>query len=126
MVRGDTYDSDNDDPIESLGDISGRTTLWLTAKRSRDQVDIAAILQITEADGLVRLNGAAAANAAWASITVTDEVAGDITVVVDENATQDLVPATLDYDIQVLIGGNVTTLRTSTLVIPADVTRSIT
>lgn len=126
LLRGDSYDSDDDNPIEDLGDISTRTALWFTAKRSLEQEDAAAIIQITEDDGLLILNGAAYGTAAHGVIAVTDAVAGDITITIDEAATALLVPGGIEYDIQWLsAAGNVRTVRRGNLTITADVTRAI-
>lgn len=111
-------------PIASLGDISLRTELWFTVKRNRSDADTQSIIQITEGGGLVRLNGAAYATPAHGSITVTDAVAGDITIAIDEAATLLLVPQACVYDVQVLSGGNTSTLADSQCDINADITRS--
>lgn len=112
--------------ITGLGDISGRTSLWFTVKAADTQVDTAAIIQIEETAGLVYLNGAdASARAANGDITVDDDVAGDITVTLDEVETDDLVPDRLTYDVQVLDGGDVTTLTEGIADIVADITRAV-
>ena len=112
--------------ITGLGDISTRTMLWFTVKAADTQADTAAIIQIEETAGLVYLNGAdASARAANGDITVDDAVAGDITVTLDEVETDDLVPDTLTYDVQVLDSGDVTTLTQGTVNIVADITRAV-
>jgi len=122
ILRGDTLSAS----ITDLGDISDRTTLWFTVKTSRALADSAAIIQITEDDGLVYLNGAAAAASTDGSITVTDAVAGDITITLKPAATDDLIPAACYYDIQVLRNtGAVNTLSYGQVDINPDTTVSI-
>jgi len=120
--RGDSLSA----AITGLGDISGRTKLWFTVKDNLADLDTASIIQIEETAGLLYLNGAAGV-AGNGDITVDDAVAGDITVVMQEAATDDLVPAIgLHYDIQMLdAGGDVTTLGEGPCNIIGDVTRAI-
>ena len=122
--RGDSLSAS----ITGLGDISGRSKLWFTIKAQRSLVDAAAVVQIEESAGLVYLDGAdASARSANGSITVTDAVAGDITIALDEVETDDLDVATgLYYDIQVLTsGGAVSTLSSGSAAVTADVTRAV-
>lgn len=118
--RGDSLSASFTD----LGDISGRTKLWFTIKAMRRDADTAAIIQIEETAGLVYINAAAAGTSANGSITVDDAVAGDITVTLDEVETAKLSPDALVYDIQVLDGGNITTLTAAAATVTADVTRA--
>jgi hypothetical protein len=111
--------------ITGLGDISARTMLWFSVKTADSQADTAAIIQIEETAGLVYLNGTAAGTPANGSITVDDAVAGDITVALDEVETDDLVPNSLTYDVQMLAGGDVTTLTEGIANIVADITRAV-
>lgn len=78
---GDTWTQD----IGSLGDLTGKTVSFAMKKRASD-ADTAAIVFITEGTGLTRLNGAAT-TAGWGSITINDEVAGDITLRLESDAT---------------------------------------
>lgn len=121
VLRGDTLTV----TISGLGDISTRTKLWFTAKADKGDADTAAIVQIEETAGLVRLNGAAG-TALLGDITVTDEDAGDITITLDETATDDLVVrSNMSYDVQMLTLTAVTTLTSGTLHVTADVTRAV-
>ena len=130
VVRGDTATID----IDGLGDISTRTKLWLTVKQKYSQADSASIVQILKSnpadpanDGLVVLNGSTDTTKSQGSITVDDQVAGDITIVIDDAATALLTPQACVYDIQVLRSdGTVTTLTTGDLDVNADVTRTTT
>jgi hypothetical protein len=78
---GDTWTQD----IDSLGDLTGKVVTFAMKKRASD-ADTAAIVFITEGTGLTRLNGAAT-TAGWGSITINDEVAGDITLRLESDAT---------------------------------------
>ena len=123
--RGDSLSAS----ITALGDISGRSKLWFTVKDSLADIDANSIIQIELTAGLVYLNAAdASARAANGSITVDDEDDGDITIVLDEVETDDLViQSGLSYDVQMLsTGGDISTLATGNCAITADVTRSIT
>lgn len=86
VTAGDTlrvsFEGDN-----ALGDLSGRDKLVFTVKRSRAVDDDDAIIQITEADGLVRLNGAAPGSAAWGVLTVLDAVEGEVDITLYASAT---------------------------------------
>jgi hypothetical protein len=123
--RGDTYKSASDNPITTLGNISARTKLWFTVKMSTSLTDNQATLLLEETDGLTRVNGAAYATTAHGSITVSDAVNGDIAIEIDEAVMDDLRPRAYEYDIQMLAGGDVTTLRSGIFDVSADVTRAI-
>lgn len=114
----------------TIGAITGYTSLWFTAKWDRDNTDAESVLQVKKnasgsGDGLLYVNGATAANAALGSITVTDATTGAIVIAVDETVTDDLSPAGIYYDVQVLNAGSVSTLDSGTLTISADVTRAV-
>ena len=78
---GDTWTQD----IESLGDLTDKTVSFAIKRRASD-ADTAAIVFITEGTGLTRLNGAAT-TAEWGSIEILDEVAGDIRLRLESDAT---------------------------------------
>ena len=122
IKRGDSLSC----AITGLGDISGRSKLWFSVKKRLSDADTAAIVQIEETAGLVYLNGAAGV-AISGDITITDAVAGNIVVVMEESATDDLVPAEgLYYDVQMLTaGGAVTTLTRGWCNVTGDITRVI-
>lgn len=123
ITRGDTFSA----ALTGLGNIATRTKLWFTVKVNRTLADTAAVIQITEAGGLVALNGAAYATSGHGSLTVTDAAAGNVTIALDEAATA-LLPeiSGLAYDIQQLTAaGAVQTLTDSSLSITADVTRAV-
>lgn len=125
VLRGDTWTIS----ITGLGDIStARTKLWFSVKKTKRFTDAQATVQIEEGVGLAVLNGAdASARAANGSLTVDDATLGNITIVLDEVETDDIEEIRNGYyDVQVLMGGNVTTLTSGEFDVPLDVTRSIT
>jgi hypothetical protein len=73
----------------------------------------------------VRLNGAAYTTGTDGSITITDAPTGDITIMLKAAVTDDLVPGSYVYDIQLIEAAGVTTLTTGGLVVTADVTRLV-
>jgi hypothetical protein len=122
--RGDSFSVD----LSGLGDISGRTKLWFTVKTGAEGEDVQSIIQIEEAAGLLYLNGVdASARQGNGTITVTDAVAGDLTIALDEVETDDLTPAQgLYYDVQMLTsGGAIRTLTEQRARVTADVTRAV-
>jgi len=122
--RGDTWSI----ALTSLGDISARTKLWFTIKRTEDDADTDAIVMIEETDGLMYLNGSdASARSSNGSITVSDEDAGDLTIALDEVETDDLVPPQGSYrfDIQYLSASGITTIAEGAFRITADITRAV-
>jgi hypothetical protein len=122
LYRGDTWTQ----PIARLGDISGRDKLWITCKDDKDDADSQAIFQIEETAGLVYINGAAASIPANGSITVTDAAVGNITVVLAAVETAKIeATKKFFYDVQMLDGTTVTTLRAGYLMVTSDVTKVV-
>ena len=126
-IRGDSYDSDDDNAIEGMGNISDRTKLWIVVKKSATQTDVLATLFCEETAGITRLNGAAYGTAGHSVITVSDEIAGDLRWQLDEAVTDGLVPGGYAYDIQTLSAtGTVKTWRRmKPFTVSADVARVI-
>lgn len=121
ILRGDTFEAS----LTGLGSIAARTKLWLTIKRNVGQADTQAIIQITEDDGLLVLNGAEAADDTQGSLTVDDEDAGDVTIVLKAAVTALLaIVPTLYYDIQMLSADGVLTKTSGSVEVTADVTRA--
>lgn len=134
ITRGDTYSI----PITGLGDLSGRDGLWFTVKmHPSHETDAQAKIQITEDDGLLRLNGEAADAPGDASITIDDEVNGDITLNLSAAMTAALVTSgtfpsrtavkswSWRWDVQVRQPGpGVWTPRAGAFVVEEDVTRA--
>lgn len=111
--------------LTGLGPITGRSKLWFTAKFVCDDPDSAAVIQIEETAGLLRLMGAAA-TANQGSLTVDDEAAGNVTPALLVAATANLpVGTVLCYDIKVKIGANVSQLTAGTLTVGAVVTLAV-
>jgi len=114
----------------TVGSVTGYTSLWFTVKRSTHDTDGASIIQIKKnatpgGDGLLVANGALAANALLAGITVVDASAGALTIAVDETVTRDIAPGEYRYDVQSLVSGTVATLDSGKFTVVADVTRSV-
>lgn len=94
-----------------LGDISARTDVVFALKTRVTDADSAALILVSESTGLERLNGAST-TAGNGSITVDDEVAGDITVRISSAATASLTVGKRQDCVKVLIsGGNDITKR---------------
>lgn len=123
ITRGDTISVS----ITGLGNLEDRTGLWLTVKANPSkETDLQARIQITEDDGLLRLNGREADSPADGSITVDDETNGDITIALAAEASAALARTTSwHWDVQVAQPGpGVWTPRTGTFTVTADVTRA--
>lgn len=119
LYRGDTWTQ----PIARLGNISGRDKLWITCKDDKDDADAAAIFKIEETAGLEVIVGTAG-TPANGSITVTDALVGNITVVLAAvEAAKIEATKQFWYDVQMLDGTVVTTLRSGYLMVTSDVTR---
>lgn len=123
IKRGDTWTH----PIDGVGDISTRTKLWFTLKTTQADDDADALVQIEETDGLKYLNGAAGTSGDG-SITVTDEVAGDFTIVLKPAAAAQLAIAEgLSYDVQWLDDqGVVLTVEEGVAEVESDITKAVT
>jgi hypothetical protein len=119
LYRGDTWTQ----PIPRLGDISGRDKLWITCKDDKDDPDTQAVFMIEETAGLVVPPGAPANG----SVVVTDAAVGNVTVTLEAVETAKI-EATKQfwYDVQMLDGAVVTTLRRGYLMVTSDVTRAVT
>lgn len=121
LLRGDTATI----ALTGLGNITARTKLWFTVKRNAAEADSAAIIQVTEAGGLITLNGAAG-TAGDGSIAINDATLGNITITLKAAATAQLKATNaLISDVQMLTTGGVTTLTEMDVVIDADVTLAV-
>lgn len=123
ITRGDTTTI----TLTGLGNISARTTpkLWFTVKTAQNILDASAVIQLTEIDGLLVLNGDSTSSS-LASLTVTDATAGNITIVLSATLTAALaLNNSMYYDIQMLASGTVTTLTSGIAKVVYDVTRNI-
>ena len=123
--------TDWDITISDIGDEP--TKLYFTVK-SRDEADSEAVIQVVLTipsdadDGLIRLNGAAAENAAWGSIAVSTYVEDSVTkrravATIKAAATKDI--ATRDHKFDFKTGGSdPEVLGGGILKVLADVTRA--
>jgi len=120
--RGDSYAA----TLTSLGNLSGRTALWMTVKRTpASDLDSQAKIQITETDGLLTLNGADYATPAHGSLTVNAEE-NAVTIALHGIATALLsVGQQWEYDLQVVdADGDPYTIAVGQVTVNADVTRA--
>ena len=129
IPTGDTLELQRGDTLTvtatRLGDISGRDKLWFTVKDDTADADILAQIQIEETAGLLYIAGAAATTPANGSITVTDAVRGDLTVVLAAVEAAKLnVMGRWYYDIQDLEGVVITTRLRGRTIITGDVGRA--
>ncbi len=112
--------------LTAMGSVANKSKVWFTVKDEYSDTDAQAIIQITEAGGLVYLEGASYGTSAHGSITWTDTSAGDVTIAMDEVATALLTSRKgLKWDLKVLRSTNaVNLLATGTLDILDGVTRT--
>jgi hypothetical protein len=84
--------------LTGLGNLTGRSKLWITGKATEKDTDSAANFQIEETDGLLRIGGEAPVSddGETGTIEVTDQVAGNVTVTISAAAA---------YRMKVLDGG---------------------
>ena len=126
ILRGDTFSVS----LTDTGDLTGYVSIDFTVKSDKLQTDDEATIRIRKnasgvGDGLLRLNGTAHTTGTDGSITINDAPTGDITIMLKATVTDDLVPGTYVYDIQLIEAAEVTTLTTGTLIVSADVTRLV-
>lgn len=121
VLRGDTLVVN----FTGLGSLVGRTKLWFTAKDAKSKPDAAALIQIEESAGLLVIAKTAADTPANGSIVVTDALAGDLTITLDEAESAKLWDCGGRYDVQLLAGGVVHTLTAGVFTVLADVTRAV-
>lgn len=126
ILRGDTLTAS----LLNLGSMESYVSLDFTVKASTHQSDDAALIRVRKnasglTDGLLRLNGAAHTTGTDGSITINDAPTGDVTIMLKAGVTDDLVPGTYVYDIQLIEAAEVTTLTTGSLIVSADVTRLV-
>lgn len=121
VLRGDTLTVS----WAGLGDLSARSKLWVTGKADKNHPDNAALFQVDESSGLLTINGETAATAANASLVVTDEDAGDVTLTIAGVETAKLGElASGAWDLQILTTAGPQTITEGTLEVTLDVTRA--
>ncbi|MCK6483775.1 MAG: hypothetical protein HUU22_04840 [Phycisphaerae bacterium] len=74
--------------LTGLGDLTDADDLIFSLKSDPRQSDAAAAVQVRQTLGLVRINGAAAATAGDGAIVIDDAAAGDVTISLEETATE--------------------------------------
>lgn len=119
IYRGDTFGVS----FTGLGSLTGRSALYVTAKSDTKRADDEAVFDVSEAGGLLRLNGAATTSS-WGSVTVADAATGAVNFTLKAQATSALKPGTYLYDIQVVIDGGVTTIGRGSVIVTADIKRA--
>jgi hypothetical protein len=123
--RGDTVTL----TVEGLGSLAGRSQLWFGGKKSTDDADADALAIVEETDGLLVCNEVDADDLdadQTGTLTVDDEAAGDITIVLSAAATAALpIRSTAYWDVQMRTASGVTTLAAGALVVTADVVRAV-
>lgn len=128
LYRGDTWIQ----PISGLGDLTGWTRIWLTARRDKDNSDGQSqiLIQLSDpadpSDGLRYIAGGPAAIPANGSVTVTDVPRGNLLARLEAVEAAKLQPsARWYYDAQWTDGTDVKTPRRGYLLILTDVTRAV-
>jgi hypothetical protein len=126
ILRGDTFSG----ALTDIGALTDYVSIDFTVKENYSKMDDEATIRIRKnasgvSDGLLRLNGAAALSSALGSIAIDDLASGDITITLDETATDDLSTGTYVYDIQMISASGVKTLTYGKLIVSADVTRLV-
>jgi len=126
ILRGDTFSG----VFTNIGALTDYVSIDFTVKEAYSKTDDEATIRIRKnasgtSDGLMRLNGAAASSSALGSIAIDDLASGDITITLDETATDDLSTGTYVYDIQMISAAGVKTLTYGRLIVSADVTRLV-
>jgi hypothetical protein len=123
--RGDSFSQ----TLTGLSSNTGWAQLWFTVKRSLDDADADAVLQVLISDpgdvgdGLQLLNGSDDVTAAQASLAVASSTS--VTLAIDEAVTAQLRPKSgYHWDIQARIGADTLTLGQGRLNVTADVTRA--
>ena len=120
FLRGDTLSQ----AIAGLGDLTGYSKIWFTAKAGRADRDRAARIQVEIADGLLRINGKAPASADNGSIVISDLTDGDIVVTVAAVEMAKVEPFTGVWDVQALLGTTLVTLGAGMCDVSGDATRA--
>ena len=120
--RGDTFELD----VSGLSDLTTQDNIWFTVKSDKDDADTAADIQIDDDNGLLCIAGGSPTAAANGDITVTNAVAGELTVTLEAVESAKLTDVgKFYYDIQVLYAsGDVVTETRGRAYIIGDVTRA--
>jgi hypothetical protein len=120
-MRGDTLTV----TLPLMGDISSRESMLWTCKKSSNDVDTAAVLQVSEAGGLLRTDGVTAADSTLGSLTVNSASLGTVTLVLKAAALARFnAIAGLYWDCQIKTATTVSTPVSGRMNISSDITRS--
>jgi hypothetical protein len=118
--------TDVDFDVFGLGDLSGRLSLYFTVKAMKEKdeaTDPQSILQIEETEGLLYINKNEADNPANGTITVTDALAGNITITLTAEESDKISPnESYLYDIK----KDNTVLGEGRFLVSTAITRTIT
>jgi hypothetical protein len=123
LNAGDNISED----LTYLGDLTGRTKLWVTLKKSLSDADGAALIQIEETAGLIYINGVAG-TAINGSITVTGVAAGNLTWAIEASESVKLVGTSGKCYLDVKwadAAGDKWTLHRKKVTVTADSTRAV-
>jgi hypothetical protein len=125
LLRGDTFRA----TITGAGALTDYVSIDFTVKTDKSKTDDEATIRVRKnvsgvGDGLLRLNGAAPTTETG-SIVIDDEATGDITITIDETATDELSAGTYVYDVQLITATGVKTLTSGKLIVISDVTRAV-
>lgn len=125
LLRGDTFSA----TLTDVGALTGYVSIDFTVKRNTSNTDDEAVIRIRKnasgtGDGLLRLNRAAPTTETG-EIVIDDEATGDITITLDETATDGLEVGAYLYDVQLITATAVKTLTSGRLNVTSDVTRAI-
>jgi len=123
LNAGDSISED----LTYLGDLTGRTLLWVTLKKSLSDVDSAALIQIEETAGLLYINGTAG-TAGNGSITVTGAAAGNLTWALEAIESVKLIATAGKCYLDVKwadAAGDIWTLHRKKVLFTADSTRAV-
>lgn len=102
-------------------DLTGATTVWITAKDALWKDDAHAVFQVSDDAGLAVLAEQVAAHPEWGVLTIID--ADSIAVMLDENATRVVTGnVKLSLDIQKQTAGGIKTIAIGTVEFRKDVT----
>lgn len=112
--------------LTGLGNIGSRTKLYFTVKARASDADSAALIQIEETAGLIRLAGAAG-TANQGTLLVNDATLGNITLSLVGAAAAQLTPGTTYiYDVKMLVSATATVLAAGSFRVQEAVTLATT
>lgn len=122
LYRGDTWTQQ----IRGLGDLTGYDDIWFGMKGEKKDTDAAAVLLISETVGLEVIDGAPAGVPADGSIAVVGAATDGVIEVTLEAVEAAKIDGDKKYswDVQVDIGGTITTPRCGKCYVTGDIVRA--